>query len=70
LLEAGLPATAYARLVRGYSKSMRQKVGIAITLAKHADVLLMDEPTSRLDPKATQKFTALVQCLGRECQPV
>jgi ABC-2 type transport system ATP-binding protein len=42
LLEAGLPAAAYARPVCGYSKGVRQKVSIAITLAKQADVLLMD----------------------------
>jgi ABC-2 type transport system ATP-binding protein len=43
--------------VRGYSKSMRQKVGITITLAKHADVLLMDDPTSGLDPKTMQSLS-------------
>jgi ABC-2 type transport system ATP-binding protein len=70
LHEAGLPAAAHARPVRGYSKGMRQKVGIAIALAKQADVLLMDEPTSGLDPKATQEFTALVQGLGHQGKTV
>jgi ABC-2 type transport system ATP-binding protein len=32
--------------------TMRQKVGIAIALAKKAESLLLDEPTSGLDPKA------------------
>jgi ABC-2 type transport system ATP-binding protein len=41
-------------------------VGIAIALAKNAEVLLMDEPTSGLDPKATAEFTALVKQLGNE----
>lgn len=32
---------------------MRQKVGIAVTLAEHTDVLLIDEPTRGLGPKTT-----------------
>lgn len=39
-----------------YSKGMRQKVGIAIALAKNASYILMDEPTSGLDPKASVQF--------------
>jgi len=35
---------------------MRQKVGIAIALAKKASYILMDEPTSGLDPKASIEF--------------
>ena len=35
---------------------MRQKVGIAIALAKNASYILMDEPTSGLDPKASVEF--------------
>ena len=38
---------------------MRQKVAIAIAIAKDADVILMDEPTSGLDPKATAEFTRI-----------
>ncbi|RFP64319.1 ATP-binding cassette domain-containing protein [Hymenobacter lapidiphilus] len=70
LTRAGLDAAAHPRPVRGYSKGMRQKVGIAVALAKNADVLLMDEPTSGLDPKATQEFTDLVRGLGQQGKTV
>jgi ABC-2 type transport system ATP-binding protein len=65
LLEAGLPAAALGRRVGEYSKGMRQKVGIAIALAKKADALLLDEPTSGLDPQAANEFSALLQRLSR-----
>lgn len=61
LSKAGLQPEAYTKKLSGYSKGMRQKVGIAIALAKNADVILMDEPTSGLDPKATAEFTATVK---------
>lgn len=60
LVKAGLPAEAASRRVGGYSKGMRQKVGIAIAVAKHAKVLLLDEPTSGLDPKASNEFSELL----------
>jgi ABC-2 type transport system ATP-binding protein len=43
---------------------MRQKVGIAIALAKNAEVIFMDEPTSGLDPKATSEFTKICKELA------
>ncbi|MCU0622807.1 MAG: ABC transporter ATP-binding protein [Gemmatimonadaceae bacterium] len=63
LAQAGLPADAATRAVGGYSKGMRQKVGIAIALAKDAKALLLDEPTSGLDPKASNEFSALLTLL-------
>jgi len=63
LLDAGLQADAHDRRVSGYSKGMRQKVGIAIALAKHAKVLLLDEPTSGLDPSASHEFSRLLRQL-------
>ncbi|WP_438481416.1 ABC transporter ATP-binding protein [Oleiharenicola lentus] len=63
LVEAGLQADAHDRRVSGYSKGMRQKVGIAIALAKQAKALLLDEPTSGLDPSASHEFSQLLHKL-------
>lgn len=60
LRTAGLTDAQAEQRVGGYSKGMRQKVGIAIALAKSADVLLLDEPTSGLDPKASNEFHRLL----------
>jgi len=45
---------------------MRQKVGIAIALAKNASYILMDEPTSGLDPKASVEFAKTCKKLAAE----
>lgn len=66
LLDAGLQAEAIEKRVFGYSKGMRQKVGIAIATAKRAKVLLLDEPTSGLDPKASNEFSELLKKLSSE----
>lgn len=63
LAEAGLPEDAANRPVSTYSKGMRQKVGIALALAKQADALLLDEPTSGLDPGAAAEFSDLLRSL-------
>lgn len=60
LVRAGLEGDASLRYVSGYSKGMRQKVGIAIALAKDAKALLLDEPTSGLDPEAANHFGELL----------
>ncbi len=66
LEEAGLQEDAHHQRVSGYSKGMRQKVGVAIALAKQAKVLLLDEPTSGLDPKASNDFAALLKKLSHQ----
>jgi ABC-2 type transport system ATP-binding protein len=63
LTESGLQIEAHDRRVSGYSKGMRQKVGIAIALAKQAKALLLDEPTSGLDPSASHEFSQLLRLL-------
>ena len=63
LSDAGLQAEAQDRRVSGYSKGMRQKVGVAIALAKEAKALLLDEPTSGLDPSASHEFSQLLRKL-------
>ncbi len=57
LTKAGLQEDAHRQQLSSYSKGMRQKVGIAVAIAKNADVIFMDEPTSGLDPKAMAEFT-------------
>jgi len=64
LLEVDLSQEAIHRKTKTYSKGMRQKVGIAMAVAKQAKVLLLDEPTSGLDPKASHEFATLIRKLG------
>jgi ABC-2 type transport system ATP-binding protein len=66
LNQCGLQESAHHKQLSGFSKGMRQKVGIAIALAKNAKIILMDEPTSGLDPKATAEFIQLVKQLATE----
>ena len=63
LLTAGLAQDALARRVGGFSKGMRQKVAIALALARKVPALLLDEPTSGLDPQATAEFNRLLLAL-------
>jgi len=66
LSRAGLAPAAHDRPLKGYSKGMRQKVGVAIAIAKRAGALLLDEPTSGLDPKASNEFSELILALARD----
>jgi ABC-2 type transport system ATP-binding protein len=60
LERVGLPTEALTRRARTYSKGMRQKVGLALALARGSRLLLLDEPTSGLDPHSAAEFgTAL-----------
>lgn len=70
LSRAGLQEDAFYKRVGSHSKGMRQKVGIAIAIAKNASVILMDEPTSGLDPKATHDFTETVKRLAADNKSV
>src|SRR5688572_5520707 len=66
LTQVGLQPEAADKRVGAYSKGMRQKVGIAIALAKNAKALLLDEPTSGLDPKAANEFSSLLARLSQD----
>ena len=60
LFEAGLEEASHMKWVGSFSKGMRQKVGIALAIAKKSKVLLLDEPTSGLDPKSSNEFIELL----------
>ncbi|MEC9390244.1 MAG: ABC transporter ATP-binding protein [Myxococcota bacterium] len=56
LVRSGLTSDQTRRPVAGYSKGMRQKIGLAIAYARNARALLLDEPLSGLDPSAASDF--------------
>lgn len=60
------PMSALDRQVSGYSKGMRQKIGLAIAIAKKAKAILLDEPLSGLDPKAANDLVQALKVLSDE----
>ncbi len=52
------------------SGGMKQKMLIAIALAKKSDILIFDEPTANLDPKAREKFYALLSELDSDVSTI
>ncbi len=66
LLRVGLPEETHSRQVKGYSKGMRQRLGIAIGIIRQTELMLLDEPTSGLDPKGGQEFVQLLKELRDE----
>lgn len=49
------------------SGGMKQKLLISIAIAKKSSLLIFDEPTANLDPKARESFYRLLEALDSSC---
>lgn len=54
------------RKVDGYSKGMRQRLGLASALLGEPELLILDEPLDGLDPAGQKVFKALLRALAEE----
>ncbi len=65
----GLTAAQH-RPVREYSKGMQRRIGLAQALINDPDFLILDEPTTGLDPIGTRQVKDLIIELGRRGKTV
>jgi ABC-2 type transport system ATP-binding protein len=63
--EVGLDSHA-GKKIRELSKGYRQRVGIAAALLHNPDVLILDEPTTGLDPNQLVEIRTLIKNVGKE----
>ncbi len=61
----GLSAAARKKY-RRYSLGMKQRLGLAATLLRPRDLLVLDEPTNGLDPQGTREVRSLVRELAAD----
>ena len=69
LAQVGLADRADDR-VGTYSRGMRQRLGIADALVKSPDLLILDEPTTSIDPIGVVEILELLRRLVERARPV
>ncbi|MCX8065371.1 MAG: ABC transporter ATP-binding protein [Candidatus Hydrogenedentes bacterium] len=57
---------ARRRMLKGYSKGMRQRIGLAQALISDPKILILDEPTTGLDPIARKEIRDILARLRDE----
>lgn len=58
------------RRIGGFSRGMRQRLGVAAALIHHPEVLFLDEPASALDPVGRREVLDLIENLRGQCTVV
>ena len=66
LSQLGLPRSALDRPMKGLSRGQQQKVAITRSLLSSPNLLLMDEPTTGLDPRSKREVQNFVRHVHRE----
>src|SRR6187401_390865 len=66
----GLDAKSRKRKLREYSKGMARRIGLAQALINNPDLILLDEPTTGLDPIGTREMKDLILSLKQQGKTV
>jgi ABC-2 type transport system ATP-binding protein len=66
----GLDTKSRKRKLREYSKGMARRIGLAQALINNPDLILLDEPTTGLDPIGTREMKDLILSLKAQGKTV
>jgi ABC-2 type transport system ATP-binding protein len=66
----GLDEKSRKRKLREYSKGMARRIGLAQALINNPDLILLDEPTTGLDPIGTREMKDLILSLKKQGKTV